>query len=191
MKTMKLFAAAAILAAACMSSVSCINDEYDLSKVDTEMTLVPGMTLPVEGGMTLSMTGLTKSGDSYIYEKEVTASESGINFGKLSSKVGAYSKHFQVKAEIKNGTDYDMYGTVEIRGGETRVEMDDVIAAKKTSEVVADVYCDGSLKDIEGAIFRIVVVDGDEGLYAEQMPDVQISVKELVLVDGITINVNR
>ena len=191
MKTMKLFAAAAVLAAVSMSSVSCINDEYDLKKVDTEMTLVPGMTLPVDGGMTLSMGSLTKSGDSYIYEKEVTASEAGINMDKLCRKVGAYSKHFQVKAEIVNGTEYAMYGTVEIKGGETKVEMDDVVEAKGTTEVVADVYCDGSLKDIESATFRIVVVGGTDGLYSEQMPDVQIRVKELVLVDGITVSVNR
>ena len=189
MKTMKLFSAAAILAIVSLGAASCINEDYDLNKLDTEMTLVPGLTFAVDGSMNLSMTRshLTKSGDTYVYEQTVTAAESGINFSKFAAKVGTYSKHFQIVADIVNGTEYDMNGTVDIYGGETRVEMGEKIAAKKTTQVVADVYCDGSLEDIEKAVFHINVEGGSEGLWSESMPDVQIRCREIVLVDGINI----
>lgn len=189
MKLSRIFAAAAILASAILGTTSCVNDAYDLEKIDTEMTLVPGISVPVDGSLSLSMSkgSLTRSSDAYVYDFTVTAAESGINFGKFKTKVGSYAKHFQVKAEITNKTEYDMYGTVDIYGGQTSVEMGDVIKAKSKSQVTAEVYCDGSLDEIEKAVFHIAVVGGSDDLYTTMLPDVQIKVKEIVLVDGVTI----
>lgn len=194
MKLSRIFAAAAILASSILSATSCVNDAYDLEKVDTEMTLVPGISFPVEGKIKLPMSKgvLTKSTDEGCeYDFTVTAKESGINFVSFKNKMGAYARHFQVKAEIVNNTEYDMYGVVDIYGGDVKVDMDEVAASRSKKQVVADVYCDGSLDEIEKAVFHIMVVNGREDLYSTQMPDVQINVKEIVLVDGVTLNLGN
>lgn len=194
MKLSRIFAAAVILASSILGTTSCVNDAYDLEKVDTEMTLVPGISFPVDGKIKLPMSKgvFTKSTeDGCMYDFTVTAKESGINFTTFKNKMGAYAKHFQVKAEIVNNTEYDMYGTVDIHGGDVTVDMDEVARCKSKKQVVADVYCEGSLDDIEEAVFHIMVVNGREDLYAAQMPDVQINVKEIVLVDGVTLNLGN
>lgn len=194
MKLSRIFAAAAILASAVLGTTSCVNDAYDLEKVDTEMTLVPGISFPVDGNIKLPISKVvpTKStSEGCEYDFTITAKESGINFIKFKNKMGASAKHFQVKAEIVNNTDYDMYGTVDILGGDVKVDMGEVAGSKSRKPVVADVYCDGSLDEIEEAVFHIVVVNGREDLYTTDLPDVQIIVKEIVLIDGVTLNMNN
>ena len=194
MKLSRLFAAVALFASTVLASTSCVNEAYDLEKVDTEMTLVPGISLPVDGNLFIPMSKgvLTKSsGDSYVYDFTVTAQESGINFKNFKNKMGAYASHFQVKATITNNTAYDMYGTVDIVGGGVTVDMPEVIGSKGSKKVTAEVFCNGSLDEIEKAVFHISVVGCEEDLYSTELPDVEIYVTEIVLVDGVTIDLGR
>jgi len=160
---------------------SCIDDRYDLDKLDTTMTLVPGVTATVN--KTVSITP-TRSGSDIVYT--TTPAKANVSLTRVKNIVKETDK-FQITALVTNTSKVSLAGTVTFKcKGETTITCvcDDVVEPNSVTPVVANFVVNGSVLDIESATFNLHTIGEDPNLSESS---IQVKITQFVFPEGITL----
>lgn len=190
--------------AVCLLAVSCVNKDYDLAQLDTEMTVVPGLTTTVSVNKELSATleQVIKSAPGYIAVPEDFILDTDGNYKSDVlpdwSSTYRFSQDFNIK-EYVNGIDdmvknvaadfnVSVKSTVDLPVTLTVNGKEEVIPAKGNKDFAIHFDNVLSVSQIEATAYAAYTKGTPITLNKNDRIDISVKTAVVTLTDGITIS---